>query len=139
MRKRIILLLSLVCCLFLFVGCGDSDAQETTSKDESSEKQTTDLSLEYNKVSVWIGGKEYFTTDADSIALISQLLKAVTIDDKYTDGAEGGYDISLYKDNEIVSRMGLTDKRVIIDGKYVKFIENDTYETIKNMLVELQK
>ena len=139
MKKRMVLMLCLLCCFALFIGCGNSDEKESSSNNNQNNEQTTDLSFDYNKVSVWLNGEEYFTTDTDKMALINQVLKSVTIDEEYFDGVEGGYDISLYKDDEVVCRMGLTDKRVIIDGKYVKLIDNDTYETIKSILVELKK
>ena len=139
MKKKSLLILMSVITLssFLFIGCGDN--MTTIDNTKQNEVKKTNLTKEVNKLSVYIESNQYFTTDNENISLIKELLSDVEYIEDFQPEKEGGYEIELYNENDLVYQIVIMSNEVIIEDEYFykKEISLEKYEEIKDMLIGL--
>lgn len=139
MKKKSLLILMSVITLssFLFIGCGDN--MTTIDNTKQNEVKKTNLTKEVNKLSVYIESNQYFTADNENISLIKELLSDVEYIEDFQPEKEGGYEIELYNENDLVYQIVIMSNEVIIEDEYFykKEISLEKYEEIKDMLIGL--
>lgn len=137
-KKSLVILMSVITLSsFLFIGCGDN--MTTIDNTKQNEVKKTNLTKEVNKLSVYIESNQYFTTDNENISLIKELLSDVEYIEDFQPEKEGGYEIELYNENDLVYQIVIMSNEVIIEDEYFykKEISLEKYEEIKDMLIGL--